>query len=43
MNELIFRAQNGEKGAMDDLVNENVGLIWSIVRRFVSDWKYRFY
>lgn len=34
MNELIFRAQNGEKGAMDDLVNENVGLIWSIVRRF---------
>lgn len=34
MNELILRAQNGEKEALAELVDENVGLIWSIVRRF---------
>lgn len=34
MNELIVRAQNGEQEALAKLVNENVGLIWSIVRRF---------
>ena len=34
MNELILRAQEGEKEALSKLVDENVGLIWSIVRRF---------
>lgn len=34
MNELILRAQSGEKEALAELVDENVGLIWSIVRRF---------
>ena len=34
MNELILRAKNGDKAALSQLVDENVGLIWSIVRRF---------
>lgn len=31
---LIEMAQNGDKGARDKLVQENVGLVWSIVKRF---------
>ncbi|MCI8662014.1 MAG: RNA polymerase sporulation sigma factor SigF [Hungatella sp.] len=31
---LIDRAHKGDKGARDQLVLENMGLIWSIVRRF---------
>ena len=34
MLELIKRAQGGEKEALAELVDKNVGLIWSIVRRF---------
>lgn len=34
--QLIARAHQGEKEARDDLVEENVGLIWSIVRRFAG-------
>lgn len=31
---LIQRAHDGDKEARDILVEENVGLVWSIVRRF---------
>lgn len=34
--ELIARAQSGDKGAGEDLVNENTGLIWSVARRFLG-------
>ena len=34
--QLIVRAHQGEKEARNDLVEENVGLIWSIVRRFAG-------
>lgn len=34
--ELIKRAHMGDKDARDDLVFENTGLIWSIVRRFAG-------
>ena len=34
--ELISRAHNGDKGAREQLVLENMGLIWSIVRRFAG-------
>ncbi len=34
--QLIARAHQGEKEARNDLVEENVGLIWSIVRRFAG-------
>lgn len=34
--ELIKRAHMGDKDARDDLVFENTGLIWSIVRRFTG-------
>ena len=30
----ILRAQNGDKGKMAELIEENNGLIWSIVKRF---------
>lgn len=36
IEELISRAQAGEASAMDDLVRENSGLIWSVARRFVG-------
>lgn len=32
--ELIKRAQQGDDEAKDQLVNENMGLVWSLVRRF---------
>lgn len=34
MKELILRAQAGEKDAMETLVKENVGLVWTVVKRF---------
>lgn len=34
--ELIKLAQNGDKNAKQRLVEENTGLIWSIVRRFMN-------
>lgn len=36
MNELIWQAQNGSKDAMSTLIQENVGLVWSIVKRFTN-------
>ncbi len=32
--ELIQRAHDGDKEARDRLVMENIGLVWSIVKRF---------
>lgn len=34
--ELILRAQEGDEKAKNQLVNENMGLVWSLVRRFVG-------
>lgn len=34
--ELLKQAQKGEKSARDKLVNDNSGLVWSIVKRFVG-------
>lgn len=34
MNELILRAQNGDNEAMNTIINENVGLVWNVVKRF---------
>ena len=34
LEQLILRAQAGEKDATEALVVENSGLIWSIARRF---------
>lgn len=34
--ELIVRAQNGDKQASEQLVSENMGLIWSVARRFTG-------
>ncbi len=34
--DLIKRAQQGDTSASEQLVNENAGLIWSIVRRFLG-------
>lgn len=34
--DLIVMSQEGDKEARDRLVSENVGLVWSIVRRFVN-------
>lgn len=34
--ELIARAQTGDKTASEQLVNENSGLIWSVARRFLG-------
>ncbi len=33
---LIRKAQNGDKAAREQVINENVGLVWSIVRRFLG-------
>lgn len=32
--ELIYRAQNGDKNALGKIVEENQGLVWSIIKRF---------
>ena len=34
--ELIARSQSGDQTAKEELVNENAGLIWSVVRRFLG-------
>lgn len=34
MNELILRAQENDKEALNTLIKENVGLVWNVVRRF---------
>ena len=34
--ELIRRAQNGDKEAGEQLVTENSGLVWSVARRFIG-------
>ena len=36
MNELIERAQNGDEEAMTKIINENVGLVWNVVKRFYN-------
>lgn len=36
MNELIKRAQNGDEEAMTKIINENVGLVWNVVKRFYN-------
>ena len=32
--ELLRKAQTGDRDAGETLLNENTGLIWSVVRRF---------
>ena len=32
--ELLRKAQSGDRDAGETLLNENTGLIWSVVRRF---------
>ena len=32
--ELIFQAQNGDKDALSKIIENNQGLVWSIVKRF---------
>ena len=34
--ELIRRAQNGDKEASEQLVTENAGLVWSVAKRFIG-------
>jgi len=34
LEELIVKSQNGDKEASEQLITENSGLIWSVVRRF---------
>lgn len=34
MTNLILRAKDGDSKAMDEIINENVGLVWSVVKRF---------
>ena len=34
MDELILRAQNGDTEAMNEIIRENVGLVWNVVKRF---------
>lgn len=34
--ELIRLAQQGDRGASEQLINENSGLIWSVARRFIG-------
>ena len=36
MNDLILRAQQGEMVAMNELMEKNAGLVWSIVKRFAG-------
>ena len=35
-NTLIFEAARGNEEKMEELINKNVGLIWSIVKRFIG-------
>ena len=34
IHNLIKEAQNGNKEAFEYIINENIGLIWSIVKKF---------
>ncbi len=34
MNDLILRAQSGDEKAMNEIIKENVGLVWNVVKRF---------
>ena len=34
--ELILQAQQGDEKAKDQLVDENMALVWSLVRRFIG-------
>ena len=34
MNDLILRAQKGDQVALSQMVEENVGLVWNVVKRF---------
>lgn len=36
MIELIKRAQNGDEEAMAKIIEENVGLVWNVVKRFLN-------
>ena len=36
MNKLIMRAQNGDEEAMSEIINDNVGLVWNVVKRFYN-------
>ena len=36
MTDLILRAKDGDKRAMDEIINENVGLVWNVVKRFAN-------
>ena len=34
MTDLILRAQNGDNEAMNKIIDDNVGLVWNVVKRF---------
>ena len=34
--ELLMRAGAGDEGALDQLVEKNIGLVWSVVKRFLN-------
>lgn len=36
MNELIWQAQKGDKEAMSEIIENNIGLVWNIVKRFTN-------
>ena len=36
MNDLILRAQKGDDIAMNQIIEENVGLVWNVVKRFYN-------
>ena len=36
MLDLLLQVKQGDKEARDTLVEENVGLVWSIVKRFTN-------
>ncbi|MBQ7565855.1 MAG: sigma-70 family RNA polymerase sigma factor [Oscillospiraceae bacterium] len=36
MNELFRRAKGGDKNAAEQILTENTGLVWSVVRRFLG-------
>ena len=42
VKENIIKAQEGDKQAFEELVNNNKGLIWNIVKRFTSNWMFGF-
>ena len=34
--ELLMRAGAGDEGALEQLVEKNIGLVWSVVKRFLN-------